>query len=271
MSPKPVHKYSRRQIGQWVLGGGTGLLLAGPAKAEIATDPDFLAPGQLDRVSSGDSFILTDGRKVRLAGIEAPRLAQSKAAAQPLAALARAQLQDMLGDETLTFSDPAPDRFGRLRAQVHLGQSKQWVQGAMLSQGLARVRTWRDDFAKAAEMLRLEGEARSHKTGIWARAFYAIRDPEVASSAEGSFQLVEGEVVDASVTRKMVYLNFGPDWRRDFTAQADKKTARAFSSAGIELAGLSGARVRVRGTVRYSNGPMIWLNHSSQLEILPSR
>lgn len=251
-----------------VLASGLSLAQAGLARSQSPALTDFLEPGTVSDVLSGDSFVLEDGRQVRLAGIEAPRAAQGEASAQPLSQLARINLQELIRGKTVKFVDPAPDRFGRLRAHVLWGREQNWLQGELLGTGMARVRTWNDDQARAEQMLTTEHTARAAKIGLWARAFYAVRDPEAVSAAVGSYQIVEGEVVDASITKKMVYLNFGTDWRRDFTAQADKKTAKLFAKAGINMAGLSGAMIRVRGTIRYRNGPMLWLNHPAQLEVL---
>jgi len=256
--------WSRRQF---CLGAG-GLLLSSNGMAQELDDVDVLRPGRVTEVFSGDHFALEDGRRVRLAGIEAPRQAVGDTVAQPLSALAKATMEELVQDQQVAFTDPAPDRFGRLRAHVHVGPTQLWLQQAMLVAGLARVRTWDDDQAKAAIMLRLENTTRAAKIGIWDRAFYAVRGTDAISASTGSYQIVEGEVVDAAQSRKMIYLNFGVNWRQDFTAQATKKAAKGFSKAGVELSGLSGAQVRVRGTVRYSNGPVIWLNHPAQLELL---
>ncbi|VAV90838.1 hypothetical protein MNBD_ALPHA06-667 [hydrothermal vent metagenome] len=259
---------SRRQfaIGTGALFAGCTLLPWQASGQDLLAE--FVANGRVLDVLSGDRFVLEDGRKVRLAGIEAPRMAFADAAAQPLFATAKTYLQNLLIGKEVIFSDPAPDRFGRLRAHVLLQDGQIWVQGQMLAQGLARVRTWNDDQKRAGEMLALENTARSQKTGIWARGFYAVRSPDAVRAATGSYQIIAGEVVDASQSKKMIYLNFGSDWRRDFTAQTTKKTAKIFAKSGIVLAGLSGANIRVRGTIKYNNGPMLWLNHPAQLEIL---
>ena len=75
-------------------------------------------------------------------------------------------------------------------------------------------------------------------------------------------------MVDAAVVRGTAYLNFGTDWRRDFTFRAQPDARRAFDRAGIDLAGLTGQRVRGRGWVFPLNGPMIDLTHPEALEVL---
>lgn len=228
----------------------------------IAPDAD----GVVEQVIAGDHVILSDTRRVKLAGIEAPRPAQGEQVAQPLFATARDHLAQLVTNQTISLRDVGFDRFGRIRAHAFVGD--QWVQGKMLKAGMARVRTWPDDQNRAAEMLALEQDARDNKRSLWANPFYALRTPETVSTSIGSFQIIEGMVVDAAQTRSMTYLNFGTDWRTDFTAQADNKTKRAFAKSGINLAGLSGAQVRVRGLIRSYNGPQIWLTHPAQLQVI---
>ncbi|MBL1430866.1 MAG: thermonuclease family protein [Robiginitomaculum sp.] len=259
---------TRRHI--WLGLGATGLTSAfcKPVFAQENLSKNFLQNGKAQHIISGDSFILEDGRRIRLTGMDAPRMAIGDAVAQPLSATAKQLLHDLIAGQELSFVAASPDRFGRVRAHVLIGRDQKWLQGEMLERGMGRVRIWSDDDNRITKMLAIEEQARHQKTGIWARGFYAIRTPQTITSARGSFQIVEGEIVDAASTRKMNYLNFGADWRTDFTAQATKKIARKFSKAGINLSGLSGARVRVRGLIKSSNGPSLWLNHVSQLQIL---
>ena len=83
-----------------------------------------------------------------------------------------------------------------------------------------------------------------------------------------TFQIVEGEVVDAAVVRGRAYLNFGADWREDFTVTVAPKDRRAFENAGLDLESLAGRIVRVRGWLDSYNGPQIVLTHPEQLEIV---
>lgn len=47
-------------------------------------------------------------------------------------------------------------------------------------------------------------------------------------------------------------------------------SGRAFAAAGIDLKGLAGKPVRVRGWIEWRNGPMIAATHPEQLELLPA-
>jgi len=81
-----------------------------------------------------------------------------------------------------------------------------------------------------------------------------------------SLQIVEGVVISTADVRGRIYLNFGSDYKTDFTIAIAKKNVKNF--AALNPIELTGARLRVRGWVEMINGPMIWLDHPGRLEVL---
>jgi endonuclease YncB( thermonuclease family) len=220
------------------------LLLASPAAgAEVADVPD------------GASVVLGDGTTVRLAGIE-----PAPAARKTLAAL-------VLGRE-VAVEPVFTDRHGRRHAQLRRSDGL-WIQGEMLSRGLARVRTTPDDRVLAAEMLALEGEARGAGRGAWPHPTWTVRTPETAARFVDSYQLVEGRVVAAERVRNQVFLNFGTDRKTDFTVRIGPAALKLWRAAELDPLALDGSRVRVRGWLRAWDGPLIDATHPEQVERLP--
>ena len=146
------------------------------------------------------------------------------------------------------------DRHGRVLAHL-FDDAGRWVQGAMVEAGMARVYSFADNRALVPQLLAREQAARQAGRGIWALAYYAIRTPEEAGDALDTFQLVEGEVRAAEVRNRRGYLNFGDDWRTDFTAFVDTPALRRFEEAGMDLAALAGSRIRVRGWIELLQRP----------------
>ena len=72
----------------------------------------------------------------------------------------------------------------------------------------------------------------------------------------------------AAVVRGRGYLNFGDDWREDFTVSIGPRDRRRFETAGIDIEDYEGRLVRVRGWVDSFNGPMIEATHPEQIEVL---
>lgn len=248
----------------------TMLLIAGlPAFAA-----DALVAGGTARVSGivdGDTLVLEDGRQVRLVGIQAPKLplGRSHVAIQPLAEDARAALAELTLGRTvrLSFGNRRVDRYDRRLAHLH-DESGRWIQGNLLRRGLARVYSFRDNRSLVADMLTLEREARRADRGIWGHAFYRVRSVAETSRHLDSFQLVEGRVLAAAEVRGRTYLNFGDDWRTDFTVTVSPRDRRRFRQAPFDLLALEGRRVRVRGWLYRRNGPMIDVTHPEQIELL---
>lgn len=234
--------------------------------------PSGLTPGERGRVAailSADTIDLEDGLRVRLAGIQGPAIARDGRPSWPLAADAAAATGAFcLGKSvSLHYADDRRDRWRRAIAHVSTDDGG-WLQDHLLRRGFARVYTWPRTATGARTLLDLERTARANRRGIWAEKFYRIRNPAETWGDLDSWQIVEGRVVDAAVVRGTGYLNFGQDWRNDFTFRIDSDGRRAFRRAGIDLSGLTGRRVRGRGWVYPTNGPMIDLTHPAQLEIL---
>lgn len=251
-------------------------LVAGPAQAL-----DGLTPGPeavVKEVVDGDTVILAtaiDGAdQVRLTGIQAPKLPLGRRGFRqwPLAPEAKAAMEALcLGKRVrLHFGGRRVDRHGRLLAHVETADGV-WLQGAMLERGLARVYTFADNRRLASRMYALERAARRARRGIWAHPFYAVRAADDTAGLlrlTNTFQLVEGRVADAARVKGRLFLNFGDNWRDDFTIRVDKRPARLFAKDGLTAGTYAGRRVRVRGWVKDWNGPMVEVSHPEQIEIL---
>jgi len=222
-------------------------------------------------IVDGDTLLLDDGREVRLVGIQAPKLPLGRKNFRewPLADRARSALEALTRGRavSLHYGGRRVDRHGRYLAHLSLDDGR-WVQRILLSQGLARVYSFPDNRSLIAEMLAAERAARAAGSGIWSNRFYAIRSPFELERDIGTFQLVEGRIVSAARVRGTTYLNFGADWRTDFTIVVRGQDLGVFDGAGIDLLALEGHSVRVRGWLDKRNGPVIAATHPEQIEDL---
>jgi endonuclease YncB( thermonuclease family) len=234
--------------------------------------------GRVAQVIDGDTLVLEPGsagrREVRLVGIQAPKLPLDRPGfeAWPLAEEARQALADLvLGRAvTLDYTGRATDRHRRLLAHVNRDDGL-WIQGDMLTRGLARVYTFADNRERAAAMLDLEGQARAARRGLWADPSYGIRQADGLRQADiGTFQLVEGQVLKTARVKDRVYLNYGADWRSDFTVSIRARDLDLFDKARLAPLGLKGRTLRVRGWLEERNGPAIEASHPEQIEVLPA-
>jgi micrococcal nuclease len=249
------------------------LLLLPVAAAAVPVPAGAPAPSGSVRVAAvtdGDTLELSDGTTVRLVGLQAPKLPLGRPGFRewPLAQEARRALEAVtLGRTVALRPGTAPvDRWQRRLAHLERDDGL-WVQGEMLRLGWARVYTFADNRLLAAEMLALERAARAARRGIWAHPYYALVAPERTPRLLDSFQIVEGLVREASPVKGRVYLNFGPDWKSDFTVLVPARVRRALAKQGADPAALAGRTIRVRGWIRSYNGPLIELTHPEQLEL----
>ena len=237
-----------------------------PLPAALALD----AEARVVEVIDGSTVLLDDRETVRLAGIEAPLHIAGDAGMEPLAETARQTLARLVQGRRvgLAVGGVPRDRYGRLRAHLVRSDDGTWIQGALLAAGLARVHSLVDDRAAAAEMLVIEHRARAAGLGIWSQPRYRVRTAGEVVDGLHNFQLVEGRVKAAAVVRGRGYLNFGDDWREDFTVSIGPRDRRLFESEGIAIEDYEGRLVRVRGWVDSFNGPMIEATHPEQIEVL---
>jgi len=234
-------------------------LLSGAAAQESCKSTD-IGSATVASVRDGRTFMLSDGREVRLAAIE-------------VTDGTRAALQSLAGDRDLHLKQLGSerDRYGRLVAFAYIGDSQQSIQQALVERGQARVSGRIGDKACAEGLLRAERAARSLRRGLWADPNFApLRSENIAriAAARGQFALVEGKVLSVRESGGTIYLNFGRRWTQDFTVTVLRRHQREFASAGIDLKRLEGHPVRVRGWIEQHGGPMIEALAPEQIELV---
>lgn len=215
---------------------------------------------------------LHDGRFVRLSGLDFPDLNVHEAGDFSLTAMKI--LQDMLVNQGVNLYQTKKDDTGRLnRMGQHIAHIERtadgaWVQGTLIGLGLARVRTTQRTPEMAEAMYALEKQARNSGAGIWGDERYKVITPEEAGNHLDSMQIVEGHIEATALNNNRLFLNFGKDWRSDFTVSIAPSDKRLFSKIGLDPLSWGGKRVRVRGWVREYNGPYIEINHPQAIELL---
>ncbi|MEK6542911.1 MAG: thermonuclease family protein [Elusimicrobiota bacterium] len=124
------------------------------------------------RVVDGDTIVLTDGRKVRLIGVDTPELHHPKKPVQYFAKEARDFVSDLVLGKTIGLAfDPAniyvkhTDKYGRLLAYIVLPDGD-LLNVKLIREGYGHAYT-RFPFRYLEEHRTLEREAREQKRGLW--------------------------------------------------------------------------------------------------------
>lgn len=153
------------------------------------------------------------------------------------------------------------DRYGHAQVVLYRPGAKQSMQEELLSMGRAVLQ---DRTASPAAWKKAEASARAGGRGIWNNPD-AILVPAKAGEAMGTFRFVQGKVTRTYQGRDMWWINFGEDWKTDFSLRIPKRAWRSF---GKDFAIADGACLRARGTIFHDNGPAIELTRPEQLEML---
>ena len=249
---------------------GMAATAATAASRTVSKGPDCPLAGarvvSFARALDSGSFVTADGEEVRLSGVLPPG-AGGEAVSETAVAATRGALEKALRDRTvsLTATEALRDRYGRTVAQVVADGV--WVQAALLKDGEVRAAPDLASAPCAKALLAAEGEGREHRLGQWRGAF-RVRTPDEVRNRVGSFQIVEGTVTTASVTRGRAFINFGADYRTDFTVTVEPGDMRTFRQAKFDIGALAGRRIRVRGWIEFYNGPEITITIPAALEVL---
>ena len=239
----------------------------------LTQETERITSGLVADVIDGDTLRLSTGREVRLTGIQAPKLPLGRPGFEPwpMAKEAREALLNLALGQTITlhYAGQPEDRYGRLLAQVETDNGS-WLQREMISRGMARVYSFADNRGSILELLAAEKIARSENRGLWAKPAYTLRsaEPEGLMTDLGTFQIVEDVVRNTARVRGRVFLNFGEDYRTDFTATIAPEDMDVFEAGGFDHGAYENKKIRVRGWLTSFNGPSMELDHPEQIELV---
>jgi len=246
--------------------------------------------GRVVRAYNGDTLELDSGLRVFLAEIDAPRgeddyAAQANGELEALALhrevlLAYGGTHRWVGRPRDGQTEPPPEA-----AIAHVFVKSEggrwfWLQHELVSRGAAFVRPRHDNHDRSAELIEIEARARSAERGLWKRRAYRPLSARAAAAAAldanlnclngaAPFRIVEATVADARVYDTRASL------RLDGAAEEAPFSVVVFGQSfanwdGPDLASLTGARVRARGSLGvYRGEPQLCLDHASQLELVP--
>jgi micrococcal nuclease len=208
---------------------------------------------------------LEQGQALRLASV---RLVEQKSLRTKADALIRA----LLSNQEWAVAEPTTkDRYGDLVGIIEFKGGKS-LQTTLIEAGLARVYPQVGEGGDMSALFQNETKAREAKAGLWALDIYQIVSAEDAIpqrfDLRNYYQLVEGTIVAVAKVRGNIYLNFGEDWREDFTIMIPKVFAKAVKAQGLKYKELEGKKVRVRGWFRLYGGPLIDVTDVRQIEVL---
>jgi micrococcal nuclease len=221
---------------------------------------------QVVHVYDGDTVKLTDGRRVRFIGIDAPELRGKNKSDQPFASKAREALQDRLNSNNRTlrlqYDKEHQDHYGRLLAHAFLETGENIVV-PLLQQGLATTLVVPPNTWGAGCYQHQENNARSEQRGLWSLQDYQSQEARALPSNTRGFRLVHGRVGEIRKSHKNLWVDIeGP-----LVIQIPITDLVNFNLPDIEA--LPGKSIEVRGRVHKDrDGLRMKVRHPAALSII---
>jgi len=237
------------------------------ADAAVVCAPDRIdAQVRVSQVIDGDTVLLSDGRHLRLIGVDTPELAHHGAPAQALGIEARDRLRQLLAQHqnrlNLRYDNERHDHYGRLLAHAFLDDGSS-IEAWLQEQGLGTALVVPPNDWNSACYQSTEQQARQKQRGIWALpAYHVVESTQLASAGDG-FHLIAGRVQHVGTSRHAVWLDLegGVALRID---RDDLPNFRAWRPQD-QL----GKRVQARGWLhRDKGGPRMKIRHPAALQVL---
>jgi len=238
----------------------------GSAKPDCA-EQLHMESGNIERITDGDTVVLTDNRRVRLIGINTLELNEPNDAHRKAAIDAKEALAAMLPDNEpviLYVGAESHDRHNRLLAHVVRKSDHLAVAPALISQGHAIQSAVAPNTICAEYFATLERSARNQSLGVWRLASSLTTPAESISKKSRGFKIISGTVTNVRTETKRTKLMLDDRVavlvRPELVGQFENKRT---------LQQLIGRTVEVRGWLsRQKNQTRLWLQHPANLGLL---
>lgn len=226
----------------------------------------------VQEVIDGDTLRLSDGRTVRYIGIDTPETRTREDDTwrydpQPFAEEAKEFNRSLVEGKCLRLEKDAEalDKYGRVLGYVFVGDTL--VNESLLAEGYAVLYTRPPNVRYSRRLIAAQASAREKKKGLWA-AYQAVGSDQ-AGGYIGQIRTVRGVVRSTYKSQKCIFLNFGTNWKTDFTAVIFNNSLASFQKRGIDPAVFyRGKQVEVTGRIREYNGPEIIVNIPEEIIVL---
>jgi len=218
-----------------------------------APDLTVLYTGKVKEPPASNYILMDNEIKYKLAYIKAPSEFENQT---------KTYLTKLLNGKTITLyqENKALDRYNT--AEIIVVDEKGTVaQSTLVSEGLSWAYITKENKALHTELKNIEKEARKNKKGFWGNELYVVKNINNVKDFINSYQLVEGIVKSVSTVKNSVYLNFGDNWKEDFTVRFPYLKNKDYSN-------WAGKKILARGWVESYYGPMINIENDAQIDII---
>ena len=132
-----------------------------------STKSDGLLHVYVDRVIDGDTFVLKDGRRARLIGIDTPETVHPRKSSDPHGYLASNYLKSLIEKNMVivTFDKQKQDKYGRLLVYVFFDGV--FVNADLIKRGYGKAVFYYPNTRYKEYFIVLEKLAKQQRIGVW--------------------------------------------------------------------------------------------------------
>lgn len=204
--------------------------------------PTGLAPVTVQRVVDGDTVRLSDGRSVRMIGLNTPELGKKGRSDEPFAVAARKRLEALVaasdGRLGLLAGKESKDRYGRTLAHLYASDGSS-LEAQMLAEGLGFQVAVAPNVDLVACQQAAERTARQAGLGVW-RQSPVVKSEQISTSG---FTVLSGRVSKIQRNRGGIWIEL----QDSVVLRVAPNLLRQFDVAALER--LKGKQIEARGWV----------------------
>ena len=204
--------------------------------------PTGLAPVTVQRVVDGDTVRLSDGRSVRMIGLNTPELGKKGRSDEPFAVAARKRLEALVaasdGRLGLLAGKEGKDHYGRTLAHLY-GSDGRNLEAQMLAEGLGFQVAVAPNVDLVPCQQAAERDARQAGLGVW-RQSPVVKSEQISTSG---FAVLSGQVSKIQRNRGGVWIEL----QDSVVLRVAPNLLQQFDVAALER--LRGKQIEARGWV----------------------
>jgi micrococcal nuclease len=220
----------------------------------------------------GDTIKLSNGKLLRYIGLDTPEVRLKKGAEfiyspQPFALEAKEYNRKLVEGKLvrIEFDLEKQDQYGRLLGYCFVDDVM--INAKLIEEGYAVIYTRPPNVKYAELFISLQSQARQQNKGLWGS--YKVIDQAQAGSYINQIRTVRGKVLNAFKSAKCIFLNFGSNYKTDFTVVIFNNSLKSFYDKGIDpLTFYKDKVVEVSGRIKEYNGPEIIVNSPFEIEVV---
>ncbi len=220
---------------------------------------------EINHVIDGDTVVLSDGRHVRLIGINAPEIGRDGRKSDEGAHPARNYLVSLLqGNKNilLKFDSQRLDRYKRTLAHLFLPNGQN-IQALLLAKGLATPLTIPPNLIFLDCYLHHSNKAMALQQGLWRLEQYKPISSTKLNSNTRSYRVITGRVERFGESRSSIWINL----TGNVALRIKREDLDHFR--GSEFQDLEGKIIQARGWIYKSNNEFrIRIRHGSDIMLV---